>query len=502
MKSLLAAAGMATLNGFFNLTISYQGTGGELLATTGSVDQTLNYVFAVQPSVEARGEGKIFCYWNVAGDTDTMLSLWNYTGQEEDFILTFYHRAGKYAVPVHLVAKTSTMISVASLIKNGVPDAAGNVIPPDITEGSAKLVGVKGDLQHIYLATSIATFNTRTATYGEQCWSCNGMAQFIVGGNQVFGVNQTSQLQAIMYMSGGGQNNVTTQSNWSSGNASIATVGTQTGLAAGVAVGATGVFADYPDLVETGNYYCQGIPGMPTSCPYEEPSASEPVAVTPTLTVHGNQYGSIFVGTDSGLTVANTFGTDVNPTGGTLTVTSSDSNDTFAYGTLGGTPSVVVTTTDQSAAAQDRRLTFKYTVSGQSATQTLQVTARQFAYATNPPLSNNVCSLGYGYRYDITYTPYTHPDKSAVQPGIGLNGTVVSETFNPSTISCGGVTGSGALDDNSEFTDQIAYCSTAPLTACSSTNTQTLSVAGYSVRTNSLTIANTGLTYTSQGPTQ
>lgn len=40
------------------------------------------------------------------------------------------------------------------------------------------------------------------------------------------------------------------------------------------------------------------------------------------------------------------------------------------------------------------------------------------------------------------------------------------------------------------------------LLSCSSTNTQTITVNGVSVRANTLTISNTGLSYTSNGPTQ
>jgi hypothetical protein len=95
----------------------------------------------------------------------------------------------------------------------------------------------------------------------------------------------------------GGGTDVTTQSNWSSGNTWVATVGPQTGLSAGVAPGATGINAYYPDLVETGNYYCQGIPGMPTSCPYEEPSGSMPVTTCNFTISPGSISGAICNGT-------------------------------------------------------------------------------------------------------------------------------------------------------------------------------------------------------------
>jgi hypothetical protein len=219
------------------------------------------------------------------------------------------------------------------------------------------------------------------------------------------------------------------------------------------------------------------------------------------LQVQGNPYNSIFVGSDSHLSSANSIFATVSPTGGTFTTKSSDANDSFSPVTTGG-PGWVVNNPDQSQNPSDRVLTFSYAVSGEGTVyQIMKVTARQFAYATNSALVNQ-CSLGYGYDYDITYTPYTHPDKTAVQAGIGVTGTTVTETFNPPTINCGNETGDTGLNANSQFTDRIALCSTKPLPTCASTNTQTWKVGGYTVRTNSLTIANTGLTYTNQGPTQ
>jgi hypothetical protein len=147
----------------------------------------------------------------------------------------------------------------------------------------------------------------------------------------------------------------------------------------------------------------------------------------------------------------------------------------------------------------DRTLTVKYTVGGKSESKSLSVTARQFAYATNNSPSNT-CTLGHGTQYLYTYTPYTHPDKAAVQAGIGLTNTPVTESFNlqppPNTVI-----GGGALDANSQFSDRLVYCSTSPLTISTSV-TQTLSIAGYQVRQNQLTYSSSGVALTNQGPTQ
>jgi hypothetical protein len=131
--------------------------------------------------------------------------------------------------------------------------------------------------------------------------------------------------------------------------------------------------------------------------------------------------------------------------------------------------------------------------------KSLNVTARQFAYATNSSPAST-CTLGYGTTRLYTYTPYTHPDKAAV-PGIGLTGTPVTEGFPSGPPPTGTVTGNGSLDGNSQFTDRISYCSSSPLTL-SQNVTQTISIEGYQVRQNLLTYSGSGVTLTNQGPTQ
>lgn len=63
-------------------------------------------------------------------------------------------------------------------------------------------------------------------------------------------------------------------------------------------------------------------------------------------------------------------------------------------------------------------------------------------------------------------------------------------------------TGGGSINSNAQFQDFVSLCSNAPIPACDKKYTQTLSVAGYEVRTNTLEFTNAGLNYTNQGPTQ
>jgi len=201
---------------------------------------------------------------------------------------------------------------------------------------------------------------------------------------------------------------------------------------------------------------------------------------------------------DPNLAAANAIFATASPSGGTFTENSSVSGDTFTPVTTGG-PGWIVKTTTQSASAGDRKLTVTYTVNGQQATQSLNVTARQFAYATNNSPSNT-CTLGFGTKYLYFYTPFTHPDKTAVQAGIGLSNTPVTESFSAAPPA-NTIIGSGSLDSNSQFSDMLSYCSSSPLSS-SPTITQTLSIEGYQVRQNSLAYSSAGVALSNQGPTQ
>jgi hypothetical protein len=273
---------------------------------------------------------------------------------------------------------------------------------------------------------------------------------------------------------------------WSSSNTSIATLysGQHSSTASfkGMAMGTT-----------TGD-----VSAIEEGC---DAQGSGPITVL-SLKVTGKSY--IFVGTDANELYGNhytlTDGTGTQnpqPPGGTCCAASSDSSDTYTQ-TGTNPPIIQFTTLDQSTSIGDRTLTFEYDLSsGQGTSQQMSVTAREFAYATNDSPSN-ACSLTYGTDRTYTYTVYTHPDHAALASSDQLGGTLVTESFNSQPCA---TTGNGALNSAAQFTDRVRYCSSTPLT-CSGAFTQTLKVAGYSVRTNTLTFSNSGVAYTSDGPTQ
>jgi hypothetical protein len=497
----LSALGLRNFSGNLNLELSYDGRPGDLLVSAGSVDQTGTYVLEVDPQGIGATHRRIGSYWSTANGNDTKFSLWNPTNEVQDVTVTFYYGdgSGNYAMPVHLDPQGSTTIDLKNLTDQKIPDANGTVIPPSEQQGSASFISSEPS-KLMTLVIGGGTLNVTTATCGYICIRCCAFDSFSLSPSSPgIAVGNNSQLEAEATDCSGAQGAVTVAS-WSSSNSGIATVSSATYSSAsvtGVALGSTTITAQLGSLESQTTAECK-YDAEPLPCPIFAPIITTPANVT--LKVTGNAYDSIFVGSDPGLQTANTFVADVSPDNGTLTVTSSDTKDSFTYGSLtAGALTAVIKTPDQSTSIGDRTLTFTYAASGYNpATQSVKVTSRQFAYATNLPPANT-CQ-GFGTSFQYVYTPFTHPDKAAVQAGIGVQGTVVMESFSPAPPPEAQI-GNGNLTANSEFVDTIAYCSNTALTLSASV-TQKISIEGYQVRQNLLTYSSSGVILTNQGPTQ
>jgi hypothetical protein len=494
--SLQKLAGLGGFNGSINLILDAQGESPSLLMSGGSVDTKNNYVFQVPPRAVGESASKTLSYWSTANGDDTMVTVWNPADESQDYVFTLLYAGGQHRTPIHLSARATQSFNISEIIQSQVPDTEGNVIPLTVHEGSAKISGPQADNQGILVVFDAGTYNVRKATCNAYCITCNGYTHGeVVTSPFTLVVGHTSQLSLISVWNTGYYYYF--PASWSSTKTTVATVGSASspGLVTGVGIGSTDIYAN---ATENDYLYEPDVCSIdPTCTEVGPPGGAGPGNVT--FMVQGNQYSSIFVGADPNLAAANTiFATDASPDGGTFTESSSASGDTFTSVQTGG-PGWVVHTSTPSSGVTDRTLTFTYTVNNVKASQSLSVTARQFAYATNGS-PGNTCSAGYGTTRSYTYTVYTHPDKTAVQPGIGVTGTAVTESFNPPAPD-GTVTGNGSLDANSEYTDRISYCSNSPLTI-STTITQSISIEGYQVRQNSLKYSTTGVTLTSLGPTQ
>jgi acyl-CoA synthetase (AMP-forming)/AMP-acid ligase II len=93
--SLLSNLSAVPDDSVVNITTSFSGRDGDVRMEGGSVDQSGNYVFEAESQVEGTTISRIICYWTVTGDTNTMISLWNYSDASQDLVLTLYYQGGR-----------------------------------------------------------------------------------------------------------------------------------------------------------------------------------------------------------------------------------------------------------------------------------------------------------------------------------------------------------------------------------------------------------------------
>lgn len=241
IEELVASGELRNFNGIINLMFTATSHRGDLLISTGSMDQSANFVFQVQAQAIS-GSARDICFWKASNDgTDTMISLWNYGTKASDLIVTLLHDKGTYKLPVHLEPDHSAMVEVLPLIQNGTPDVDGNVIPITANFGSASVASALGDTREITLASNTATYNVKTATCGDVCDMCTGYDSAFVVENPSFSVDVsgTHQLDLYGHTRTGYNDRYTNSGSWSSSNGSVATV--SYGLVSGSNVGTSNI---------------------------------------------------------------------------------------------------------------------------------------------------------------------------------------------------------------------------------------------------------------------
>jgi hypothetical protein len=264
MKPFLASAGLSSFNGYINLRTTFTGNPTDLLQESGSVDQTLNYVFEVPPHLEEATSSRFFNYWNTNGDTDTMFTLWNYSGVAQDVVLTFQHQEGKYEMPIHLAPHASMTLSVGKLIRSGTPDRNGKFIPTSIVQGSAKISSASGSTKdRITVAVAAGIFNARTGTCSYPCGPCVAatgvnLDPFDFG----FLPGNTRAVTLWVTFSDGSSENYTSNAYFSSSDTTTVTMNGSSAkaIAAGSAT-ITGFASNLPGSGNGGKLNCCGIAG-------------------------------------------------------------------------------------------------------------------------------------------------------------------------------------------------------------------------------------------------
>jgi hypothetical protein len=516
LPSMLASLGLGALNGDINLSFSITGHGGDLVIATGSVDQTGNYVFPAPAAAIGKSFGKGIGYWTVANGQDTMYSLWNPTNTDQDFVLTLHYGdgSGQYVMPLHLAAQASTTIDVGMLIAMGQPDANGNLIPSYIQEGSAVVSNPKGPAQWMTVAVCAAFYNPRKATCGgPYCIDCYGFDDEEVLLDPVaVAVTGTVQLQAQATYSDGTVVSFTTSSTWSSSNTAVATVGASTGLVSGVSPGSAQIGAQFPSLVDTTEDLCSTSSGL--YCPTYEPSAESSVSVPATATISGGAYVPLVQGGSSG---PNTTTFTASATPSSCSVASYSWTTSSSKVSLSNTSAATVTVTSVSASAAlgDVPITASLTFSNcpaASATASITVMQPTSLQVVTDTISStghtcvggtgtNTCSQSYfsgsgSYNSYVRNRTYHIMDQLSPPDWIAGYNLQIQESYSAPTGQCSQnatpVTGAGFGDT---VTDCFYFCSGTCQSggSCNLSSTQTVTVNGFPVATESVNWTCTGV---------
>jgi len=332
IQAQLDTAGFHSTTDFLNTELSFTGQMQDLQVTQGSVDQSGSYVFDVAAQAAGKSAARLLCYWTTQGDSDTMMSLWNYTSKPQDINLTLYFQGGQYLIPLHLEANESANLDILSIIKSRAPDPNGNVIPSNITEGSAMVTSGTEDRTLFPIAISNAEFNVRNATCSPLCATCNGFVQFfIVGTTPNFYLGTSRQLQGIVVYNTGTEYS-TTYGTWSSQSPSIVSMNS-TGMATANFVGTSNVSFLLDGVPVDAGSICSYTGNA--NCPIEDIEAIQPAQVNPPQIQGIAPTPLIYGATNQPITI---IGTGFSAAGYTTSVTSG--NITFTQVTVNGSGSI------------------------------------------------------------------------------------------------------------------------------------------------------------------
>jgi hypothetical protein len=412
--ALLASAGLSGFNGSVNLVLDLQGRPHSLLMASGSVDRTKTYVFQVIPRAVQKSAARSLSYWSTGNGDDTMITLWNPADEAQDFVFTLFFSHGHYDLPLHLEPRATRTFNVSEIIQNQIADKNGNLIPPSVHEGSARIAGTGGNSQEILVAVDSGTYNVRKATCSYYCQDCDGNVYSYLSLNP-YGVAKGGHTQNLLMSQwyDGNTYNVNSGSSWTSGNTSVATV--TTGLITGVNVGSAAMSAYV--TANQGGYYCAYNPFCGNDVGQDSGSGNGTVA--PSISINKNLwfFGS-GVSAPSGFTLGATSAT-LTASGGSGTYTwsiTAGGTKAALQGTTSGqnVTSVTINSTSYSTSANDVTVQLQFTPSGGSAaTSTLNLSVdspyKLLAGAiTNAGVSGSTCTNPpagtAGFQSKVNYT--------------------------------------------------------------------------------------------------
>ncbi len=430
-----------------NLVFSYTGAWGDIVAGTGSMDETGNYVFPVpaQPASQAGSLSSV--YWLAGGGFDTMYTIWNPLPNSEELQLTVkYGTAGEtWRTPLSLEPRASAMVDIGELVRTQQPDQDGKTLPLDVEQGSLLLTSAaNASTDTLTAVLSGGIYNPRRATCGETCETCDGMT-----GQEIMpialtvptGGQRQSSFSYTWY--DGTKYDVTKSSSWSSTASQIVSVQTQGQSSPGVAKGVS------PGTADVGVVYYYAIPvnagqictpsGDLPPCPVTpEISDQQPTTDTPTVTI---QVQSGFVSmSGNGLVVMGGAGGETStaitavgdPSGGSVTWTAGPNLQISGANSANAS----VSGTAASTSAGDTYVSVQYTSNSQSASASVRFTVLNpnALQASNFPGGGQYTTLlsgGAGYLTEVVYYLDDQLTGTAINvPGLTLT-EVLTTTSNP-----------------------------------------------------------------------
>jgi hypothetical protein len=273
-----------------NFVYSFSGSLDGILVATGSVDQTGNYVFAVEPHGVGQHGGVSSVYWAYGGGLDTMYTVWNALSivQQVQLLLVGDNGVLLCSIPIRLAPGASQTVDIFELVMSGAPDSAGRIMPRGSMQGSALLTGPKNDTtERMTVVIAGGIYNSKTATCGTTCETCLGSTTVSASPDPVsIAVTGTAQMSDEFTWYTGYQYTYTGSTQWSSSATSVATIQTKgqssPGLATGVGDGSLEFEANFGVLPECAGQIC--VQGTLPACPTYSPVAYAPATTCP-LTV-------------------------------------------------------------------------------------------------------------------------------------------------------------------------------------------------------------------------
>lgn len=412
--------------------------------------------------------------------------------------MTIYYNQGtkRYDVEQILQPDEQMWIDVGKLIRQQIPDKNGKALPFGLTSGSYEI----RDLTNTGVGTLFEGKIIYDKTYGHVAYGCGSCCGYKTPrvwynplgidflGTAADGLNALNTCAGQWYDVSGDA-----EGNWSSADTSIATVdyyGTHTGKSVGSTISSTYALLD--------------AASFKTICPTNNMGGSGGANVTPTITFSGPGYVPLRTGSSQGPNSA-TYTATGTPAGGTFSWSASNTNVTLANA---NTATLTITAATASTKVDDTAITVKYTINNESAAASADITVVQPTSLANPATTDTTNPTGHTcsasavsntcaqskFAGSGSYSSYvrnrTYHILDQFNNWISGYPLAIQESYGAFGGQCASDEAvTGAPSNGDTVTDCFYFCSATCHNggSCGVSATQTITVNGYSVRTEGVT---------------